>query len=539
MALAFGNDGAAVAVTAERPFRRGPRLMMAVASGLLLSAAFPSLDLEPLAWIGLVPVLLAATGLRPRAAFGLGWLAGVVFYLATVYWVAYTITRYTSVSLPVAVAILVLMASALACYHGAFVAGIRWFEDRGMPAIWLAPALWVTLEWLRSWFFIGFPWAALGYSQYRSHDLVQVVEITGVYGLSALLVLFNVVVAELVRQPAGAARRLVLALVVLTILVAGLPLWGRWRVRSIAARSPVGTLEVGIAQGNVEQDHKWDPAYQDDTLARYRSLTTDAVARGARLVVWPETATPFFFQEHGPLRDAVLELAEANHVHLVFGSPAFRQDTAGALEELNRAYLVSPDGREVATYDKMQLVPFGEYVPYQRVLFFVDRVVHAIGQVVPGVSPTVFHLPDARFGVLVCYEDVFPALTRRFVAGGADFLVNVTNDAWYGPTSAPWQHLAQATLRAVENRTPLVRAANTGISALVEVDGRIRWEGPLFETLSHVDEIAWPGVRTFYTRFGDVFARGCALVSAVAFLVGALSRDRTARARRRSTPGSP
>jgi apolipoprotein N-acyltransferase len=519
MAVAVGSNGAAVAV-AERPRRSGRGLVLAAASGMLLAAAFPSLDLEPLAWIGLVPVLLAADGERPRAAFGLGWVAGFVFYLVTLYWIAYTIARYTAVPFAVAVAILVLLASVLALYHGAFVGGVRWLEAAGLPALWLAPLLWVTLEWLRGWFFIGFPWAALGYSQYRYHDLIQVVEVTGVYGVSAVLVFFNVVIAALVRKPARAARRLAPALVVLTLLVAGLPLWGRWRVASLAGRAPAGTLKVAIAQGNVEQDHKWDPAYQNETMSRYRTLTANAAERHPDLVVWPETATPFFFQEPGALRESILDLAAEHKVPVIFGSPAFRQDRAGAIEELNRAYLVSADGRELASYDKMQLVPFGEYVPYAGVLFFVNRIVEAVGTVVPGVTPTVFRLPAARFGVLICYEDVFPALTRRFIAGGADFLVNITNDAWYGPTSAPRQHLAQATLRAIENRVPLVRAANTGISAIVDPDGRIRWQGPLFETMYHVDEIAWPDARTFYTRFGDVFAWFSALASLAAFGYG-------------------
>jgi len=166
-------------------------------------------------------------------------------------------------------------------------------------------------------------------------------------------------------------------------------------------------------------------------------------------------------------------------------------------------------------------VPFGEYVPFERALFFVDRIVEAIGRVAPGLVPTVFHLPAADFGVLICYEGVFPALTRRFVDGGADFLVNITNDAWYGRTSAPYQHLAQVTFRAVENRVPLVRSANTGISAFIDPDGRIRWQGPLYETAWHVDEVSWPGVRTFYTRFGDVFAWACALVTLAAVGWGA------------------
>ncbi len=519
MAVAVGANGMPLVAVAEQPWRPGTRSLLAAASGVLLSAAFPARDLEPLAWIGLVPLLVAARGLRPGSAFRVGWLGGFVFYLATVYWVAYTITNYTAVPFVVAVGILALMASVLACYTAAFVAGVRWLEARGLPALWLAPLLWVALEWLRGWFFIGFPWAALGYSQYRHHDLVQIAEVTGVYGVSAILVLFNMVIAGL---QGASPRRLVPALVTLTALVVGVPLWGQWRVAALARRPPAGTLRIAVAQGNVEQAHKWDPAYQEDILARYRALTTEAAAQRAELVVWPETATPFFFQEPGPLRDAVLETAEKNRVFLLFGSPAFRQAASGAIQELNRAYLVSPEGREVATYDKMQLVPFGEYVPYAQVLFFVRRVVEAVGDVVPGLVPTVFRLPWARFGVAICYEDVFPAVTRRFVARGADFLVNITNDAWYGPTSAPHQHLAQATFRAIEGRVPLLRAANTGISAVIDVDGRIRWQSPLFEPLVQVEQIGWPGVRTFYTRFGDVFAWASALASLAAIGYGAL-----------------
>jgi apolipoprotein N-acyltransferase len=278
---------------------------------------------------------------------------------------------------------------------------------------------------------------------------------------------------------------------------------------------------VALVQGNVAQDHKWDPAFQDDTTARYRELTLAAAGERPALIVWPETATPFFFQEPGRYRQDLLALAREANAWVLFGSPAFRRAAHGGFDELNRAYLVSPAGLEVDSYDKIQLVPFGEYVPFRRVFFFVDQIVHAIGTIVPGVVPTVFEMPGARFGVLICYEGIFPGLTREFVAGGADFLVNVTNDAWYGRTSAPRQHLAHATLRAVENRVPLVRAANTGISAVIDPDGRIRWEGPLFEALWHADHIAWPGVRTFYAEHGDVFVYACVFASLAAFGYGA------------------
>src|SRR5216117_1915436 len=223
------------------------------------------------------------------------------------------------------------MCAVLACYHGAFAAGLRWFEDRRLPALWLAAPLWVALEWLRSWFFIGFPWATLGYSQNRHHALVQIVEVTGVYGISALLILFNAVAATVFAARGVRERGVFPALLVLTALVVAVPLAGEWRAAAIARRPPVGRLRVAIAQGNIEQDHKWDPAYQGETMARYRDLTGAAAASRPELVVWPETATPFFFQEPGPLRDDVLETAEQNGVYLLFGSPAFRRAPSGAI----------------------------------------------------------------------------------------------------------------------------------------------------------------------------------------------------------------
>jgi apolipoprotein N-acyltransferase len=515
-AVLVGSNGASQVAVAE-PVHPGlgGRATLAVVSGLLLAAAFPSLDWEPLAWFGFVPLLSAIRGRSPMGAFRLGWLTGFVFYLATTYWVGYTIRHYTSLPLPIVIGIVVIMAAALACYHGAFAAGIRLFERSGREVVWLAPALWVTLEWLRGWFFIGFPWGALGYSQYRFHDLVQIAEVTGVYGVSAVLVLFNVVVAAVLRERGRDVRRLLPGLVTVTVLLVVLPALGRWRVATLANAPITGSLRIGLAQGNVEQDRKWDPAFQDETMARYAELTLAAAKAGARLVVWPETAAPFFLQEPGQRRDDVLQLARSSGVPLLIGTPAFRRASSNALEQRNRAYLIHPNGEVGAHYDKIELVPFGEYVPFRRVLFFVDQVVTAVAILGAGEETTVFEVPGARFGVLICYEGVFPALTRRFVDGGADFLVNITNDAWYGRTAAPYQHLVQASFRAIENRVPLVRAANTGISAVIDADGRIRWQGPLFEMLWHDEEIHWTGERTFYTRFGDVFVWLCVIVTAL------------------------
>jgi apolipoprotein N-acyltransferase len=496
---------------------RGERVLLALAAGLLLALAFPSADVSVLAWIAFVPLLWATVELSPGRAFRIGWLSGFAFYLATLYWVINPISGYTSAPLALAVLALLLMAAVLAAYTGAFVAGLRLGERAGVGVVLVAPPLWVALEWLRSYFFIGFPWVALGYSQYRNHNLIQFAEVTGVYGVSALVVLFNAVIFDVLRRRTAAdRRRQVWTLALLTGLMVALPVAGHQRVAALRRTPAAGRLTVGLVQGNIDQGQKWDPAFQDAALDRYESLTVDARRGGAELVVWPETAAPFYFQAEGEQRDRLLRLPAAAGVDLLFGSPAFEYDGADGLRLLNRAYLVRRDGEVAGSYDKLRLVPFGEYVPFQQVLFFVDKIVEGVGDFAAGRGPAVLALPQGRFGVLICYEGIFPDLSRALVARGADFLVNITNDAWFGNTSAPHQHLAMVTLRAIENRVPIVRVANTGVSAIVDVDGRIRWQTGLFETAVRADTVQWPGVRTVYTRVGDVFAALCGLAVAVA-----------------------
>lgn len=477
-------------------------------SGAVLAMAFPLIDWGPLAWVALVPLLFAALGRGPRAAFGIGWVAGVVFFVATLYWLVLTIGTYTNLSPLVSVGPLLLLCSFLALAFGTFAAGCELARRAGIALPLVAPPLWVALEWVRTYILGGFPWVSLGYSQYRATYLIQFVEVTGVHGLSALVVLVNVVAYGAVqRWRAGEAPspRGMVAVIGLLIMLVG---WGYWRVETIAALPAAGSLRVGFIQGNVAQDVKWDPAYQESTIDHYEQLTTTAVREGAELVVWPETAAPFYFQEEGELRDRILGLARRLGVWILVGSPAFSYE--GRLLRLhNRVYLVTPEGSAEQFYDKMELVPFGEYVPLKSLFFFVDKVVEGVGDFRPGTRPVVFHTSRGNFGPLICYEGIFPDLTRRFVAGGADFLVNITNDAWFGRTSAPYQHLAMATLRAVENRVPLVRVANTGFSAMVDDDGTIRWRTGLFESDWRVDTVSWVGISTFYARYGDWFVYGC------------------------------
>ena len=502
-------------------------VLLAGASGVLLALAFPKVDWNILAWVAFIPLLWMMQGQTLRRAFSLGWIAGMGFYLCTLYWVVDTIGLYSNIPHIIAVGPLLLMCAILSVYTGVFAVGLCVYHKSGprgsgWSLLVFGPMLWVALEWVRSFFFIGFPWVSLGYSQYNFLNLIQFVEYTGVYGLSALVIFGNIVLFVAFSRPGRG--RLVL---VLLLIIAGLWGWGNWRRSQLAALPPVHTLHVGIAQGNIAQDQKWDPDYQEVTLARYEQLTRQITEQAVDLVIWPEAAVPFFFQSDVTYRGRLLDLAQDTNTPILFGSPAFRVDDT-ELTLFNRVYLLSPDTTILGHYDKMILTPFGEYIPFQdSVLFFLDKLVEGIGDFAPGTTPTVFSLPlksqpalhpndktggveaFETFGVLVCYEGVFPDLVRRFVHNGAQLLINVTNDAWFGETSAPYQHLAMEAMRAVENRVPLVRSANTGISAIVHIDGRIQAQTALLETTFIADQITWPHVASFYAQYGDWFVTLC------------------------------
>lgn len=500
-------------------------LALAGLSGGLLVLAFPSFDIWPLAFVVLVPWLARIPGQSPRTA-GLGGLvAGMAFFLGSLWWVAGTMVRYGALpaplALPVAIAVLAALALYLGLYVAAFSALLAWLRPTSGPAFVLAAAsLWVALEYLRTHLLTGFPWNLLGYSQYRNFALLPVATITGVYGLSFLVMATNAALAWALRHwgrwaETGRAVGVVAALAVLALVP------GRW----MPAARPKPAVPVTIIQGNIAQELKWDPARQNETLRTYRRLTQAAAVEGQpALIVWPETAVPFPF-EADPRREAVLDVARAVRVPLLVGAP--RVDRAAG-RVFNSAFLIDPTGRVADRYDKVHLVPFGEYVPLRRVFFFADWfVAGGIGEFAAGTRQTLFESPAGRFGVTICYEAIFPDLVRRAFAAGADFLVNLTNDAWFGRTPAPYQHLAMATVRAVENGAYVVRAANTGISAIIAPDGRILRASGLFTQEALAGLVAPRRGTTFYTRYGDVFAAGALLVTFLGVVGVGVTRARS------------
>ena len=479
---------------------RHPGGVYAVAffSGILLALSFPRPGMAALAWFALIPLLLV----MERRPFKSGVAAGIGFFGLVLYWLNIVMTTYGQLHPVFSVVAYLLLVLYLALFFGAATwAACRLKEMRGLPVTLTLPVLWVGLEFLRTFLLTGFPWALLGYSQGDHLLLIQSADLLGVYGLSFLIVFVNAALVALVRSASQGTRSFPrIALPVAIALFAANLGYGHYRLgQEPDVRGKA--LRVSLVQGNIDQSIKWDPAFQSSTIEQYRDLSLQAAESGVDLLIWPESATPFYFQDPGPLSEVVAGVPRSTGAHLLLGSPAYEMVDRRP-SYLNSAFLLGADGAILGRSDKVHLVPFGEYVPFGRYLPFIDKLVVGVGDFSPGtVNP--LSMNGDMAGVLVCFEGIFPGLAREYVRKGSDLLVNITNDAWFGRSSAPYQHLGMTRFRAVENRVWVARSANTGVSAFIAPSGRITAQSPLFETLTLEGEVGLGAHRTFYTRFGD------------------------------------
>ena len=486
--------------------RVDPALFWAAVSGALLALAFPRPDLFPCAWFGLIPLLLVMER-RPLAA---GFAAGLVFFALVLYWLNIVMTTYGGMQPVFSLLAYCLLVTYLACYWAlAAWLCVRLKVALRLPYLLTLPLLWVTLEYLRGLLLTGFPWALLGYSQQNFSWAIQSADVTGVYGISFLLIAVNCALAWIIAAPRlGWSRLGLLGVLLLTISHLG---YGAWR-SSQPLEQRRDQLQVALIQGNIDQARKWDPANRQASIARYLDLSRRATNDKIDLTIWPEAATPFYFQEDTALARRVRRLPQESGSALLLGSPAYEQDQAGTARYFNSAYLLSAEGQLQGRSDKVHLVPFGEYVPLSNLLSFIDKLVVGLGDFSSGqIRPLA--LDGHQFGVLICYEAIFPELARAAVRSGSDLLVNLTNDAWFGRSSAPYQHLAMTRFRAIENRIWLARAANTGISALISPAGRVLQSSPLFQPFYLSGSVGLGAAPSFYTRFGDLFAWSCLTLS--------------------------
>jgi apolipoprotein N-acyltransferase len=498
---------------------------LAILTGLMLTASFPRLAWYPLAWIAWVPLLMAIRESEWRESFRLGFASGMVHYLSLLYWLVHTMHHYGHLPLWQCVPILGLMATYLALYTGLLTAGMS-LRPANLATILLFPAGGVALEYMRAHLLTGFPWELMGYSQFRLLPIIQIADLAGVYGVSALIFLVNGGIAfSLMAFTRGSWQRTPVAPTLarrsLPILALSLVLawgYGEERLETITQTAAVSPqAKIAIVQGNIDQARKWNPAYQRATIEKYQRLSTTIAAQGADLIIWPETATPFYLYRDKALSELVLSGIRATETDFLIGSPAYSHQE-GILRLHNSAYLIDKLARLQGSYAKVHLVPFGEYVPLKGWLPFLGKLVAEVGDFKPGRKGSTLAWRDYKLGPLICYEIIFPRLARAMASGGANLLVSQTNDAWFGRTSAAYQHFSMGVFRAVENRRSLVRAANTGISGYIDPTGKIQRQTALFEDATLARPVVLLDTGALYSRIGDLFAQICLALTAANLL---------------------
>jgi apolipoprotein N-acyltransferase len=487
-------------------------VLLALLSGVLLALSFPRFGNPAFAWIALVPLLIAISGWHgrpgdlpgrpPRRAFLLGLLAGLVYFIGTIYWTGTVVATFGGLATPVAIFAMLLLAAYMALYP-AFTALVVGHLVRrvGASGLLIAPAAWVATEYLRGVLFGGFPWVPLGNSQVTVLPIAQLASVLGVYGLSALVAAINVVIAMALLAPGRVRVRALAAGAALLVATAG---WGSWRIRTGALLREGTPIQIALLQGNIEQQDKWRAGEARRIFTTYIAMTRDAVKRGAAFVLWPESATPFMFEED-PEGGAILRaLAREVRIPILFGSDQIERGADPRM--YNSAFLVAPDGETAAVYRKNHLVPFGEYIPGKQLLTFVSPLVDSLAEFAPGNGTVLMPVDGHPTSVAICYEVVYPALVRDAVQRGSELLMTITNDAWYGESSAPYQHFAMASMRAIEEGRYLARAANTGISGIVDPYGHVVLRTAIFEQADPLGEVRFLTARTVYSIIGDAIA---------------------------------
>jgi len=478
-------------------------ILFAILSGALLILSFPKYGSGFVAWFAFVPLLFALYSVTSiRQAILLGFITGIVGYVGIIYWIAYVVINYGYLPIYLGIIIMLLLACYLSLYLAIFAAGIVYFR-RKIPLYLIAPVLWVCLEYCKSQLFTGFPWENLGYSQYLNLYLIQFADILGVYGLSFLIIMVNVSLFEIITK--RSKREYIITTAVSLILIS-VYIYGIFRANSIdkILQNPsTPSMEVSLIQGNIDQSIKWNESYKKETINIYEDISLKNIPASGGLIVWPETAIPFNFQDDNDLSRQIRNLAIKTKSDFIFGSISYLR-RSHYVDFYNSAYLLSSDGEVKGKYDKVHLVPYGEYVPLRNVFPFINGLTAGIGDFSTGDGYFPLSAAGRKIGVLICYEGILPFAARVYKNESAEILVNITNDAWFGSTSAPYQHLSMTVFRAVETRLYLVRAANTGISAIVDPRGQIVAKTNIFQKDSLKGNVKLLKIPTFYAEHDDL-----------------------------------
>lgn len=498
------------------------KVLYLVISAALLTLAFPRFDFGILAFIGFIPLLYAMEGIKGPRSFWQGFIFGVHWYIFLFYWLA-----------PVSMVGTIMMVAYQSLFMGAFFSLAAFIRNKTkIPLIIYFPLLWVAMEYLRSIGYLGFPWGLVAHTQYKWLHLIQIVDLTGTTGLSLAILIINILLYYIIRNyrdvyvwlRAGGAVAAILLLLNLYGLIAMVP------------EDEGEPVRISVLQGNISQDIKWDPYYRDMTMTIYRRLAADAITEGADLIIWPETSLPFYIKENTYYLDQIYDIAEDSGTYHVLGC-LDKESRDYVLRErdyhvYNAAVLITPEREIVDRYEKVKLVPFGEHIPFMTdIPVITDALFEESGDFTTGHGDEIFETPYGDFGVYICFESIFPHIVTEYSRMGSDFMVSITNEGWFDKTNEPYQHLAMSVFRAAENKTWLVRSANTGVSCFISPNGRIVRESQIYTRTQLTDDIYPRTVTTFYARHDRLFpylvmALALALIGYTAFVAIRAKRKR-------------
>lgn len=490
-------------------------LFAALLSSLLLILSSPGLNLEFCAWLAIVPLLYTASANNSKRAFSLGFIAGLAYYTYLIHWVTISLGTYGHLPWWLTYPALLLLSAYMSLYPALFCGLIS--RTKNINPIWTAPFIWVGLDYLRGLLFTGFPWQDLGYTQFNNLLFIQVADLAGHHGVTFLLILVNSFFFILFNR-----RQFMPMAYALTVIIAATS-YSLYRFKAVEEQSAIlPTVTVSIIQPNIEQDQKWLPENRKTAIDAHISLSDHAVSEGKPdLVIWPETAIPILGSNSMEFSDILDRTVDSHNYSLLSGIP-YSTFVEGRRKIYNSAILFTQDGTR-KVYHKQHLVPFGEYIPLSDIMPFPAPLVESIGNFSSGTLSQPLTSPKTAIGVLICFESIFPELARTQVENGADLLVNITNDAWFGRSNASIQHLAMAVLRAVENRRSLARSANTGISCFIGPTGHILQPTSLFESCFITEHLPLVHQKTIFNQWGNLFPRICAalffILSIGSFLV--------------------
>jgi apolipoprotein N-acyltransferase len=485
------------------------KIILAIISSLLVILAFPKFNLDFLVWVSFVPLFFALENTNIKQRFLIGYVFGVFMFFGLLYWLF-------NVSMLGAIVLIFFLAiyPAIGCLYK--------IRDSAI-IVFIIPSMWVISEFLRAHIFSGFPWTLLGHCLYKNIVVIQIADITGVYGLSFIVIMINIVFFSILRSFRNKRYHVFVCVLFCMITL----FYGFSFMQVKLEKEPV---DIALIQGNIAQEKKWDAQnYEVEILEQYMSLSELAVKKGSDLIIWPETSVPGLYSEDASIKYIIDQFIKRMKKDFLIGSVRYNEGNY-----YNSAYFVSSNAQIEQIYDKMHLVPFGEYIPFENKLPWIRSAIDKpVGDMLPGKEYKIFYFTGRaerktseglireirflKFGVLICFEDIFPDISRGAVKLGAEFLVNMTNDAWFGDTNAAYEHVQSSVFRAVENRVSVVRSANTGISCFIDPRGKItdilkvKGKETFVEGICQ-GEIYKPIRQSFYTKFGDVFVWFCLIM---------------------------